>query len=139
MGPSSGKPRRVARAGGVGMSRHVVDGAELRCCFGTTPSALGVLPTNRAWSPKPAANIHDFMPFVNIRSSGACKSLANPQVAAATTAAAGVLAPQTCFPCAMTPWTPGVPGNLLAGQPILNDTSILNCLWGGVITITDAG
>jgi hypothetical protein len=121
------------------MPRHVVDNAILQCSFGTTPSMLGVLPKDRAWSTTPAATILDHVPMVNIRSFGMCMSIANPQVAAATSAAQGVLTPQPCIPCTASPWAPGVPGNTLAGAPILNDTSTLACNWGGVITVTDAG
>ncbi|WP_198372837.1 DUF4280 domain-containing protein [Roseomonas rosulenta] len=121
------------------MARHVVDGAVLACTFGTTPSTLGVLPKDRAWSTTPAATILDHVPNTNIRPFGMCISLANPQVASATSAASGVLTPQPCIPCTASPWTPGVPANTLGGAPILNDTSILACNWGGVITVTDAG
>ncbi|MBR0679618.1 DUF4280 domain-containing protein [Roseomonas eburnea] len=121
------------------MPRHVVEGAQLKCSFGTTPSALGVPPKNRAWSTTPCATILDHVPTANIRPFGMCMSPSNPQVAAATTAALGVLTPQPCIPCTVTPWTPGVPANTLAGAPILNDTSTLACTWGGVITVMDAG
>lgn len=121
------------------MSRHVVDGAQLQCSFGTTPSALGVVPKNKAWSTTPAATILDHVPMVNIRCFGMCASVANPQVATATSAALGVLTPQPCIPCTATPWKPGVPNNTLAGAPILNDVSTLQCNWAGVITVADAG
>ena len=121
------------------MPRHVVDGAILQCSFGATPSVMGVLPQNRAWSTTPEATILDHVPTTNIRPFGMCMSIANPQVATATTAAAGVLTPQPCIPCTASPWAPGVPGNTLGGAPILNDTSTLQCNWGGVITVTDAG
>jgi hypothetical protein len=121
------------------MPRHVVEGAKLMCSFGTTPSVLGVLPKNRAASTTNAANILDHVPNVNIKPFGMCMSIANPQVASATSAALGVLTPQPCMPCTATPWAPGAPANMLAGAPILNDTSTLQCMWGGVITVTDAG
>lgn len=121
------------------MPRHVVDGAQLTCSFGTTPSMLGVLPKNRAFSTTPEATILDHVPTVNIRPFGMCMSIANPQVASATSAALGVLTPQPCIPCTASPWAPGATGNTLAGAPILNDTSTLMCNWGGVITVTDAG
>lgn len=121
------------------MPRHVVDGATLMCSFGTTPSVMGVLPQNVSWNTTPAATILDHVPMTNIRSFGMCLSLANPQVAAATSAALGVLTPQPCIPCTATPWQPGVPDSTLCGAPILNDISTLQCNWGGVITVIDAG
>lgn len=121
------------------MARHVVEGAQLMCSFGTTPSVLGVPPKNRTWSTTPCATILDHMPMANIKPFGMCMSPANPQVAAATSAALGVLTPQPCIPCTMAPWSPGVPNNTIAGAPILNDTSTLTCNWGGVITVMDPG
>lgn len=120
------------------MPRHVVDGAVLRCSFGAMPSMLGVPPVNGSWNTTPAATIMDHVPSVNIRPFGMCMSLANPQVAAATSAALGVLTPQPCMPCTMTPWSPGVASSTLAGAPILNDISVLQCNWGGVITVAEA-
>lgn len=121
------------------MAKHVVDGALLKCSFGAMPSALGVTPEKKSNIGTPAANILDHLPTKNIRPFGMCSAPSNPQVAAATTAAAGVLTPQPCIPCTATPWAPGVPKDLLSGAPVLNDTSTLNCLWGGVITISQPG
>jgi hypothetical protein len=87
----------------------------------------------------PAANIMDNKPMVNILPFGMCSSLANPQVAAATTAALGVLTPMPCIPVTVTPWAPGSPKVMLANMPTLNNTCTLNCTWGGVITIEQPG
>lgn len=121
------------------MPRHVVDGAQLKCTFGTTPSVMGVLPKDNSWRTTPCATILDNVPTTNIRPFGMCMSIANPQVAAATSAALGVLTPQPCIPCTVSPWATGVPDRTLSGVPILNDTSTLTCNWGGVITVLDAG
>jgi len=121
------------------MPRHVVEGAKLMCSFGTTPSILGVPPKNFSWNTTPAANIMDHVPMVNIKPFGMCTCPANPQVAAATAAALGVLTPQPCIPCTATPWKPGSPDVFLAGPAVLNDTSTLQCNWGGVITVAEAG
>ncbi len=122
------------------MPRHVVEGAQLMCSFGTSPSRLMVPPKNRMWgSPQVAANIMDYVPMVNIQPFGMCMCPANPQVAAATAAALGVLTPQPCIPCTASPWTPGAVTVNLAGAPLLNETSILMCTWGGVITVVEPG
>jgi hypothetical protein len=73
------------------------------------------------------------MPF------GMCSSPSNPVVASATAAALGVLTPMPCVPNTTTPWAPGATTVLLANQPVLNDTSTLNCMWGGVIKVNFAG
>jgi hypothetical protein len=122
------------------MPMQVVNGAQLVCSFGTAPSNLVVLPVNRVWSgAEPAANIMDHIPLVNIPPFAMCTSLANPQVAAATTAASGVLTPQPCIPATSSPWTPGALTVLLANQPALDNISVCICDWAGVITVADPG
>jgi hypothetical protein len=122
------------------MPMQVVNGAQLACSFGAAPASLTVLPANRRITDnQPAANIMDYVPMVNIMPFGMCMSPSNPQVAAATAAALGVLTPQPCIPATSSPWTPGSPTVILANQPALNDTSTCMCMWAGVITITYAG
>lgn len=122
------------------MPQQVCMGAMMSCSFGAAPSSLVVLPQNRVMTSKmPAANIMDNKPMVNILPFAMCSSLANPTVAAATTAALGVLTPMPCVPVTVTPWAPGSPTVMLANMPALNNTCTLNCMWGGVITISNAG
>lgn len=122
------------------VAQQVVNGAMLACSFGAAPGTLTVLPVGRVQSSnQPAANIMDSAPNVNIGPFGMCMSLSNPQVAAATSAAQGVLTPQPCVPVTAAPWSPGSTTVLIAGQPALTNTSTCNCAWGGVITITNPG
>ena len=122
------------------MAFQVCSGALLQCSFGVAPSVLNVLPVNRTLVGNvPAANIMDYVPMQNIMPFGMCQCPANPAVAAATTAAAGVLTPMPCLPVTSAPWIPGVPTVLIANIPALNDTSICMCMWGGVIQINFAG
>ena len=69
-------------------------------------------------------------------SFGMCSCPNNPAVIAATSAAMGVLTPSACTPVTLTPWAPGVPKILICGKPLLQDSSKLNCFYGGVITIS---
>lgn len=122
------------------MPQHVCNGAVLTCSFGLAPSTLTVLPAERVMtSSQPAATIMDHQPMVNIAPFGMCVSLANPMVAAATTAALGVLTPQPCIPMTVTPWVPGAPTVLLGGKPALDNTCRLMCMWAGVIQVTAPG
>jgi hypothetical protein len=115
-------------------------GATLMCSFGVAPSSLVVLPVNRTMVGGPlAANIMDHIPMTNIMPFGMCTSIANPTVAAATTAALGVLTPMPCIPVTPAPWAPGSPTVLIGNQPALNNTSMCNCNWAGVIQITVPG
>lgn len=122
------------------MPMQVVNTAQLMCTFGLAPSALVVLPINKVMSGnQPAANIMDHKPMVNIMPFGACTSLANPTVAAATSAALGVLTPMPCIPATSTPWVPGAVTVLLANQPSLDNTCKLMCNWAGVISVVMPG
>jgi hypothetical protein len=122
------------------MSQQVVMGAQLMCSFGTMPAVLVVLPESRVLvEGRPAATIMDHEPIVNIPTFGMCACPANPQVAAATAAAMGVLTPMPCVPATTTPWLPGALTVLIGGQPALNNLSRCMCMWGGVVSIAMAG
>lgn len=122
------------------MGNQLVMGAVLQCSFGAAPSSLVVLPANLVLGANmPAANIMDNKPIVNILPFAMCSSLANPTVAAATSAALGVLTPMPCIPVIPAPWTPGNPLVQIGGMPIINDTSKLTCAWAGVISVNFAG
>lgn len=121
------------------MALIVCGGALCQCSFGTAPSSLQVLPQNKTMTVQPVANIMDNKPLANIMPFGMCTSMANPQVAAATAAAMGVLTPQPCIPNTSAPWMPGSPTVLVGNQPALNNSSKLLCNWGGVIQITQPG
>jgi len=120
-------------------------GAMLKCSFGLAPSAFVVTPEKGVVTTTPAANIMDQVPIQNIMPFGMCTTQSNPAVAAATSAAtaaaSGVYtpAPAPCLPATTSPWVPGSPTMRIAGQPALNDTSILQCAYGGVISVISPG
>jgi len=122
------------------MPLNVCHGAKLTCSFGASTSNMVVMPKNKVNTNNvPAANIMDHKSMENIMPFGVCSSLANPAVAAATSAAMGVLTPMPCVPNTPSPWAPGAPTVLLAKQPALNDTSTLQCVYAGVIKVAKAG
>lgn len=122
------------------MPQQVCNGATLQCSFGVAPSSLVVLPVNRVTTAdQPDANIMDHIPLVNIMPFGMCMSPSNPEVAAATAAALGVLTPMPCIPVTAAPWVPGAPTVLLADNPTLDNTCTLMCMWGGVIQVVVPG
>jgi hypothetical protein len=122
------------------MAIQVCMGAMMQCSFGVAPSSLVVLPVNRTLTQQqPDANIMDNIPLTNIMPFGMCMSIANPAVAAATTAALGVLTPMPCVPVTPAPWTPGAPNVNLGSAPTLDNTSTLMCMWGGVIEFVTPG
>ena len=122
------------------MAQLVTNSASIRCSYGTTPGTLTITPEGRVnASNLPAATIMDNVPMKNILPFGMCTTLSNPQVAAATSAALGVLTPQPCIPVTTAPWTPGSPTVTIARNPVINNSCTVMCSWGGVISINSAG
>ena len=123
------------------MGIQVAGTAQLMCSFGVAPSVLTVVPKGRPVQAggQMAATIQDFAPNVNIMPFGMCMTPSNPQVAAATAAALGVLTPQPCIPVTTSPWSPGSPTVMINGAPALTNSCMCNCAWGGVITISNPG
>ena len=122
------------------MGIGVCNGAMMTCSFGMAPSTMIVLPTKGVMMENmPTATIMDNIPFTNIPPFGMCQAPTNPAVIAATTAAMGVFTPAPCAPVTVTPWTPANPTVLAGNIPLINNSSMLNCMWLGVITISNPG
>lgn len=113
------------------MGQLVVSGAMISCSFGTAPASLNVTSQIKCLvQGKPVATIQDTAANVNIPPFGTCISMANPQVAAATAAALGVLTPCPCTPVAAGTWVPNKPNCLISGVPCLDSGSTLICAFG---------
>lgn len=121
------------------MPEQVCTSASMKCSFGAAPSSFVATPRPVMTSNLTAGVINDNIPITNIPPFGVCSSLSNPTVAAATSAALGVLTPQPCVPVIPAPWKPGATTVLIANIPALDKVSTLNCAWGGVITFSSAG
>ena len=123
------------------MPVQVVMTAQLMCTFGMAPSPLTVIPMGAPVMAGNmlAANIQQHIPMANIMPFGMCTTPSNPTVAAATTAALGVLTPMPCIPVTAAPWAPGNPTVLINNMPALNNTCQCLCTWGGVIMVTTPG
>ena len=122
------------------MPKLVVSGAPLQCSFGAAPSVLTAIPLGPVISAgPPVATINDHKPMVNILPFGMCTTPTNPAVAAATSAALGVLTPVPCMPVVSNPWAPGCPKVGVNGVPALTATCKCTCAWGGIIQITAPG
>ena len=110
------------------------------CSFGQgPPSVLNASSAPTVSAGAPAATIMDFAPMANIPTFGMCITPSNPQVAAATAAALGVLTPQPCIPVTTSPWTPGATTVTINNFPALDSACTCMCTWGGVITISSPG
>lgn len=121
------------------MSQVVNSGATLMCSFGTTPSVFTATsaPTIMVGG-KPVGNLTDGAAMVNIKPFGMCTTLSNPQVAAATAAALGVLTPQPCIPQTQM-WLPTGNLTIMGGKPCLTSDSKCMCMYGGSISVANPG
>ena len=113
------------------MGKIVCHSAVMQCSFGIMPSTFMVADPMRPKLNKSLAigNIMDNKPMVNIMPFGMCRSLSNPSVASATSAALGVLTPMPCMPVISAPWAPA--GQVkIAKSPVLLDNCKCMCNWG---------
>jgi hypothetical protein len=118
------------------MGNQVVTGATLQCSLGTTPSTFAA--SGVTVSAAAAAGVVTDIGPANVPPFGLCQSPANPQVAAATAAAEGVLTPQPCLPV-LTLWTPGSAEVSIGGVAALDDSSQCSCSWAGMISVSAPG
>ena len=122
------------------MSELVAMGASAMCSMGTAPAPVKVTSQGTVLAEgKPAATIQDCQGMANIGPFGMCTSLVNPQVAAATAAALGVLTPQPCIPVPAGTWIPTKPKVLIGGKPCLASDCKMMCAYAGNISITIPG
>lgn len=123
------------------MALMVVDGAALSCPFGTIPGTLKVTSQMEVLAAgKRVATLFDMVGKVNISGFGMCTSLTNPQVAAATAAALGVLTPQPCMFVSAASWMTPKLMPLAKNIPCLCSDSRIMCTLGmGMISVMDPG
>ena len=122
------------------MPNQVLMGASMMCTFGTAPSSLVDLPTNKVLCEgSQAANIMDRVPMLNIILFDACSSLGNPMMDAATAAAFGVFTPMPCIPAVSALWVPGAPTVLITNMSALDNVSKCLCSFAGVISFRTPG
>jgi hypothetical protein len=121
------------------MPQHVCTGAMMACSFGAAPSNFVATTRPVETSSMTAGVITDNIPIANIPPFGVCSSLANPTVAAATSAALGVLTPMPCIPVFPAPWAPGAVTHLVCNIPALDNVSKLMCAYAGVVQFTTPG
>ncbi|HEY4120520.1 MAG TPA: DUF4280 domain-containing protein [Byssovorax sp.] len=120
------------------MKKLVLLGAKLKCSQGTSPSSLAISTHGTSGDASAVATVDDFAPMTNVMPFGMCQTQANPQVAAATAAALGVLTPQPCVPVITSPWSPGSSVVTVEDVNALTDDSTCSCSWTGSISVSDA-
>ena len=123
------------------MGQAAVTGATMTCPFAAAPVPVPLNVTSNSQvliDGKPAGTIQDAGAMVNIPSFGMCTTLSNPQVAAATAAALGVLTPQPCVPQTQS-FIPTQAKVLVGGKPCLTGDCSVMCMYGGKISIMMPG
>ena len=120
------------------MAELLTSETPLTCTFGAAPGlfqALELPGKPVVMGTFTTATIEEIVPMVNVPTFVMCKSLLNPEVAAATAAALGVLTQMPCIPVVVAPWTP--PSTLMAymDMPLATVESKCLCAWGGMIGV----
>jgi Domain of unknown function (DUF4280) len=121
------------------MPACAVTGAVLLCTFGTAPASLNAIQPTVLVEGRPLADITMTAMGANVPPFAMCTSLSNPTVAAATSAALGVLTPMPCTPAIIGPWRPQAPTVVVGGKPVLTFGSGCVCAFGGQISMTSPG
>ena len=135
-----GGQRQNTFASATQSNSYVCSGATLKCTMGDKTARLTVLPMRTIdLTGQPMANISDHISIVNLAPFGKCRSLGYPATASATAAHHGHLTPMPCVHNTPSPWMPGKMDYFVKGQPALLKTSKCQCMWGGMISITDDG
>ncbi len=129
----------ITTDGGIVMGFLVSEGAVVSCIFGEVPTPLVIEPLSMVFSGGPSASIVDMIPFANIEPFGMCITPSNPEVAAIIASSLGTVDMFPCIPVPVAPWLPGADTVLLGGIPALTDDCLLECAWGGIITIDEPG
>ncbi len=109
------------------MATLVVTEAMVMCVAGAAPSPMTIIGTTIAGEGM-VGNISSAIPFVNVESFETCTILAAETLGVDT----------ECVP-AIEAWVPGVPTVLIGEECALDQTSMLMCNIGGVITIQFPG
>lgn len=113
---------------------YVVDGAKIKCSKGIGESTLNKPSDwNLELHDKKMLTVADYKPNENVKPFKMCTSPKNPAVKAAG------MKPAHCNPLICKKWAKGKNDVYLKGELALNSECILNCMYGGVIEITDDG
>lgn len=122
------------------MGIPVVFGGKAMCSMGAgifNLSAIG----NVMIENKPVLTIKDNVVGVNVAPVGVvmCQAKTNPNVIAATAAAAGVPTPGPCAPIFPGPWFPGTINCRAKGMGLVDSSCSLMCAYGGKISVSLPG
>ena len=124
------------------MPELVVNGAQVMCTFGTSPSALTVVPAGAPIQAggQVAAQIAGHDPDDEHHAVRDVHHAVEPAGGGGDVRGVGeLLTPQPCIPVTTSPWTPGSTKVTVGGVPALTSPSTCMCTWGGSISVVQAG
>lgn len=120
--------------------RYIVDGASVRCSYG---SATGVFRAGAGRQvfihSKAQGSIRDCEPGIHIPAFGMCSSKHNPDVIAASQGQLDRLVPQPCRPSVSMAWLNGKNNVMVDHSPALLSCSTNMCMWCGEISFDTDG
>ena len=121
------------------MGLIVVNGGTATCSEGTAPGTIKPMSQQKVKvDGMTVATITDFN-RASVSAFGLCRSLLNPKVSIATTAAMGVLQPQPCTIMPQGTWVSQKNTVMAGGSPVLTSDCQGMCCYGGYITISNPG
>lgn len=103
------------------------------CSFGTIPIPLISVNTVNV-EKMPVVTNTDTSTLISF---GTCSSPANPAVQAAIAASLGTVEVAPCKSAIITTWLNTKNTVLACGRPVCTDASTCQCMWGGIISITN--
>jgi hypothetical protein len=118
-------------------SPALTTGATLTCSQGLAPAVLlaSPAPVRPRIAGLPVVLVTDHL-VANVPTFGMCRCPANPAVAAATSAALGVLTPAPCVPQLLPPgWSPPSPAVTVAALGVATKDSTVMCAWTGKVSV----
>lgn len=118
------------------MGNLISSNAMMSCSFGMAPACFQPNNCPTVLSQGMVGTAMDATP-ANILPFGTCMSLLNPAVAAATSAALGVLTPQPCTPMPAGLWITPAMTILVKNAPVLTTDAKLMCAFGGIIQFSN--
>jgi len=114
----------------------VCSGDEYHCSYGTLLCPIQVFSNRKVSIDGRLAATEGDNQIQNLRGFGMCSSLKNPQVAAATVMAEGVLTPQPCSPVLAGGWTCLTNTKISGKRTITSQSEIWSAFSGRITNVT---
>ncbi|MBR1944462.1 MAG: DUF4280 domain-containing protein [Alphaproteobacteria bacterium] len=105
-----------------------------KCSFGTVPVPLTSTSPNVQFEKSPVVTSIDTKSLISF---GMCSTPSNPAVLSIIIASQGKVLVAPCVSNVVTTWMNTKMNVLSCGKPVCTEKSTCQCMWGGVISITN--